>query len=230
MTKLSTEERQAVYRALVLHNSTKAVAEALGVSKRTALRRLHELGVAVGNGRPRKSFVEPDDEGAVLNVEYDKLYLGFDGDTVRNQLFTLGAPTFGEEVEVADLETALVAGVMLSHDDATVSSVLSLVFFKQVDKLNFAKLVEVAKSVNEANALGFYLDLTTEVSGEQRFRQATLMLDASKSPTNQDFFPEFKSSFSRKLADMRTPTLARKWGFRMNMPTEVYEDTFKKHK
>ena len=41
-------------------------------------------------------------------------------------------------------------------------------------------------------------------------------------------FFEDQSELSQELAELRTPNLARKWGWRMNMGLDAFESTFEK--
>jgi hypothetical protein len=43
------------------------------------------------------------------------------------------------------------------------------------------------------------------------------------------YYPDAKSSFERRLADAKTPAVARRWGFLMNMTGESVRDTVQKH-
>lgn len=152
-------------------------------------------------------------------------------DRVWNQLFTLGAPIFGEEVPVDDRERALVEGVALSHQSGTIASVLSVVFYMQRDAMDPEKLVFWAKRYGEKQALGFFLDLTGELSGDARFSKWAEKLHDRRWRKKMTylFHGDDHSELSREITERNTPLLARKWHLLANMTMDDLVRTFKKH-
>ena len=200
------------------------------------LRRLEHGGVLVSHvkGRMRfytfaPSFGLRDDlvsmlrHGEVLAQERDVL--------VRNALFTLGAPTFGEEVLVKDVERALVDGVELAHRDGTVASVLPVCFFKQRERVRVEKLVREAEARGEVRALGMFLELTAQLSGDARFTTWAERLRTKQKRRLLDYFfvGDRRSEFARAATKKNTPEVAKKWGFFANMGFDAFESMFRKH-
>jgi hypothetical protein len=151
-------------------------------------------------------------------------------DYVRNMLFTLGAPTFGEEVPVEDVEDALLQGVTLSRRDGTVSSILPVVFYKQRDKVSPDRLVECARAVGEKRVLGFYLELTTELSGDKRFAEwARRLRDGRHCAVEYLSRRSGSSALAREVTEQHTPNVARKWNLRVNTGLDGFQSMFEKH-
>jgi hypothetical protein len=151
-------------------------------------------------------------------------------DQTRNALFTLGAPTFGREVPVDDVDLAVVEGVELSHRDGTVASVLPVVLYKQRERLSPDQLVRYARDLGEKRAMGFFLELTTELSGDSRFATwAERLRDRRCSGVRYLFVDDTRSKLAREVAERNTPDVARRWNLRANTGLDAFESMFLKH-
>jgi hypothetical protein len=151
-------------------------------------------------------------------------------DRVKGWLAHYGAAFYGPEVDPAEVpppETALAEGLSLARESASVSRALPLAFWKTRQRLNYTRLVEEGKRLGRVRELGFFLDLTTKLSGDPAFEAVAAKLRVRRLQRPVQFFqPTTKRE--RKLAEMRTPEVARKWGFRMNMEMESFESMFEK--
>lgn len=84
-----------------------------------------------------------------------------------------------------------------------------------------------AECRGQTRVLGFFLDLTAKLSGETTFESEATKLHV-RVPTKPTQFFQPTTWRERKLAEMRTPEVARKWGFRMNMDMDSFESMFRK--
>lgn len=152
---------------------------------------------------------------------------------VRAELRVLGAPLFRDSVLVSiddSVEAALVRGVALAHFDGVVASILPVCIYKQRDALHIDRLTCEARLLGEEREIGFFLDLTSEISGDERFAEWSRMFqDARESGTCYFFSDEVVSQRARALADLHTPHLAKKWNLRMNASMDSFVSAFRKH-
>ena len=78
--------------------------------------------------------------------------------------------------------------------------------------------------------MGFVLELTSVVSGEPRFAGWAASLEDHRRTAARAFFHSAgRSAPERELAGRRTPDVARRSGFLMNMSLETFASTFRKH-
>lgn len=149
---------------------------------------------------------------------------------VRRGLKTLGAPLNGRAMRRAnvDVEETLAAGVRLARRDATVARVIPLCIWHERSNVDWKRLLASVHGAEEKHALGFFLELTTELSGDERFKSCAALLRDKRVRTVQDFFMGRKTASARELAEAKTPKVARGWGFRMNMEYDSFLSTFDK--
>lgn len=142
---------------------------------------------------------------------------------VRRELRALGAPLQVEPApDVPDLEGALAEGVRLARRDATVARVLPLCFAKARPMLDRQRLLLAAKRVREKQAVGFFLALTGQLTGDRELKRWAATFRDRRVHDVRDFFEAPSSPGSRELAERRTPELARRWRFRMNMGLDSF--------
>ena len=73
-----------------------------------------------------------------------------------------------------------------------------------------------------------FLDLTATLSGDPRFRRWASLFRDRRYRAGRSFFPD-TSALGRAVAERNTLSLARRWGFRMNMGLDVFRSMFEKH-
>jgi len=100
-------------------------------------------------------------------------------------------------------------------------------YWKNRQRLNMDRLRREAERRGQTRVLGFFLDLTTKLSGETMFAAAAAKLYA-RAPAKPTQFFRPTTWRERKLAELRTPAVARKWRFRMNMPMDSFVSMFEK--
>jgi hypothetical protein len=152
-------------------------------------------------------------------------------DHVRGWLIQLGAPLAdgNSDAPPPRQEDALADGVKLAHRDAAVARVLPLCFWYHRDHLDFGRLAARARRDREKHALGFFLDLTTELSKDRRFAKFAAELRDRRVHQTHDFFPGAAlTPRARAQAERNTPAVARRWGYRMNMDLENFRSLFEK--
>ena len=148
---------------------------------------------------------------------------------IRGELRTLGAPLPVRPAKTVDgfVEEALVRGVGLAHRDPAVARALPLCFWRCRDRIDPARLRDAARRLGEKQAVGFFLDLTAELSGDGRLAEWSGSLRDRRRKIPRDFFfVPSGSKFQSRLAEERTPPVARRWGFRMNMDVESFRSLF----
>lgn len=151
-------------------------------------------------------------------------------DLLQGWLAHYGAPLYGPDVEASEApppETVLAEAMGLARESATVARALPLTFWKTRRRLDYERLLREAKLRGRARELGFFLELTAKLSGEPAFESAAEKLRVRPLRRPVQFFQP-TTWRERKLAELRTPDVARKWSYRMNMPMGVFESMFEK--
>lgn len=149
---------------------------------------------------------------------------------LRGQLKALGAPLRAQSEEyTGTLEETVVRGVSLAHRDPDVARTLPLCLYRQRHVLRADRLRYHALQLGEKRALGFFLDLTAALSGDNDLAKWTKLLRDRRCTASLDFFHNgSRSRLQRQIADDNTPLVARQWGFRMNMDMDTFRSTFEK--
>lgn len=151
---------------------------------------------------------------------------------VRGWLATAGAPLLVSRAVVGrrpGLEEVLAEGLALSHYDATVARVLPLVLWRQRDRLDHVRLVHEATRRNELQALGFFLELTGRLGGDPRLTALSHRLRDRRRSRTRQFFAGLHGRMALAAARRKTPALARRWGYLMNMGLDSFGSAFAKH-
>jgi transcriptional regulator with XRE-family HTH domain len=149
---------------------------------------------------------------------------------VQGWLAHYGAALYGAKVAPADVpppETALAEAMSLARQSATIARALPSAFWKARRLLDFHRLLEEARRRGRARELGFFLDLTAKLSGDPAFEAAAGKLRVRPLHRPVQFFRP-TTARERQLAELRTPEVARKWGFRMNMDMDSFVSMFAK--
>jgi hypothetical protein len=155
-----------------------------------------------------------------------------DSERVRGWLAAAGAPLLvlhPPKGRMPPLEEVLAEGLALSHEDATVARVLPLVLWRHRDRLDHDRLVRAATGRNERQALGFFLELTGFLAEDPRLTSLAKPLRDRRRTRLRPFFARARGRMALALARKRTPALARKWGYLMNMDLDSFASAFGKH-
>jgi hypothetical protein len=147
-------------------------------------------------------------------------------------LRSMGAPIHIESAPLKlsmSREEALAGALALARRDPLIARILPVVINRNIDRLNVEKLKYYAKRRGSGRTLGFFLDLTAELSGRDALRALADSLIDRRARKKQDFFTAPKGKYDSQLAGMNTPPVAEKWHYRMNMGMDGFETLFRKH-
>ncbi|MBN1770309.1 MAG: hypothetical protein JXB32_03530 [Deltaproteobacteria bacterium] len=154
-----------------------------------------------------------------------------DAARTRAELRSLGAPVLAEPVTVVErpVEEVLVRGVALAHRDPAVARALPVCIHKVRRRVDPARLQAFARDLRERHGVGFFLELTAGLSGDDELRGwAKPLFDLRRTLTRDFFSASGESKLARRLAEERAPDVARRWGFRMNMDLESFRSLFER--
>lgn len=126
------------------------------------------------------------------------------------------------------LEETVLRGLVEARTDGTVLRVLPTLVALNLGALDWVVLLEGARRRKLKAELGFVLEVCALLTGqaEPRERAASLM---DRRRRTMRFFPEVKSRFEAALAKQRSPAVATRWGFWMNMSDESFRVTHERH-
>jgi hypothetical protein len=71
------------------------------------------------------------------------------------------------------------------------------------------------------------LELAGKLGANRKLTEASKLFRDRRYKGTKPFFHD-RSELSRQLAELRTPNLAKKWGWQMNMGLDAFESTFEK--
>jgi len=154
-------------------------------------------------------------------------------DRVQAWLAHLGAPLYGSTtVDLADVprpERVLAEALPLARREAAVARALPVALYRTRKRLDFDLLRRMARERGQGRTLGFFLDLSAELSGDRALALAArpLAAEAHRRKRASQFF-KLRSATERRLAELKTPPAARRWGFRMNMSADSFASMFRK--
>lgn len=151
-------------------------------------------------------------------------------DLKRAWLAHFGAPLYGESLvrgrRAPDLERLVVGSLALARRDPTVARALPVLLWRQRAQLDLPKLRKLAQQRGRARALGFFLDLSGQLSGSRTLKRASKA--PKRAPATRNFFAGTHTRLAKYVAEQNTPAVARAWGYRMNMGLDAFAGTFTK--
>jgi hypothetical protein len=156
-----------------------------------------------------------------------------DAEKVRGWLSAAGAPLLASRPAAGPappLEQLLAEGIALSHRDAGLARVLPLVLWLNRGRLDHQALVRQASLRNESQALGFFLELAGRLGSDPGLMARARRLQDRRRTRARPFFAQAMGPRALALARTRTPALARRWGYLMNMDLASFAAPFGKHK
>jgi transcriptional regulator with XRE-family HTH domain len=153
-------------------------------------------------------------------------------DRIYAWLSFYGAPLYGSTKvspqTLPGFEVVAAEAVKTSRIDATIARALPSLFWKNRERIDWKLLREEAERWGQSNALGFFLDLTAQLSGDMVFNREANKLFHSHSTKRSTQFFQPTTAIERQLAELKTPKVARRWGFRMNMGLDSFASMFEK--
>jgi len=126
---------------------------------------------------------------------------------------------------------AVLQSMKVLSEDPAMAGTLPVVLWKNRSDLDPARLVDDARSVGEGQRMGFMLEMTTALSGDERFAHWAATLRDKRVRRMRNFFRSDRtkqSPYHKQMLELHTPDLARRWGFLMNMSMQTFEDYFRK--
>ena len=151
-------------------------------------------------------------------------------DDVRAWLASAGAPLSSPKPKLPapPVEEVLAEALTLSHRDATVARTLPLVLWRQRSHLDLDRLAEHATRRDERQALGYFLELTGRLGGDQHLLRAAHRLRDKRRKRARMFFEGPHGPRSLAMTRRNTPKEALRWGYLMNMGVDSFRSTFER--
>jgi Fe2+ or Zn2+ uptake regulation protein len=148
----------------------------------------------------------------------------------RRRARSLGAPlqVAPEPVPEDDREQAVVEVVRLARRDATLARTLPVLLWQQRNALDRDRLRLHAQKARQKHALGFLLALTAELAGEPALDEWAESFRDRRARGTRPFFELSTSHTARALAERRTPEVARRWGYWMDLDLPSFQSLFDK--
>ena len=166
----------------------------------------------------------------VKQIKTKKSKYSEESEKLRENLAYLGLPVSARKTAPepdVTVEALLVEAANLAQEDASVARSLPVLFHKVRDTLDFDTLKHESWKKGNKHRVGFFLEMAGELSNNRRLTEASHCFLDHRYKVPRQFFNK-QSSLSQQLAEMRTPDLAKKWGWRMNMGLDAFESTYEK--
>jgi hypothetical protein len=166
----------------------------------------------------------------VNQSEAGKNTLSEEKEKLRENLAFLGLPVSARKTAPepgVTVETLLVEAANLAQEDASVARSLPVLFHKVRDTLDFDFLKHESWKMGNKHRVGFFLELAGELGKDKRLTEAAGGFMDHRYKVPKQFFNK-QTRLSQQAAEMRTPKLARKWGWRMNMGLDAFASTYEK--
>lgn len=241
---LQSQARTALLQQLLVQGTTasvSALARRVGLSPRAVgqeVKHLSQLGLVdverigtadVVRARPRHPAVRP------LRVLLS-LPAGADvGDVdeatdVRRSMAAWGAPlVVSRPTRAFDLHTTIVAALEHARTDGTVLRVLPTLVLRNRPAIDWIELAEKARARRVRAELGLVLDVAAAISGDDTLvKQADALID--RRVRQFRYFPAVSGRFEAELAQARSPDVATRWRFWMNLSLESFRSTWERHR
>jgi hypothetical protein len=151
-------------------------------------------------------------------------------DAVRERVSALGAPVIVHRTPARQVavEETLVDGVALAHKDPALARSLPVAFYRQRDHLDPERLATLARASSEKAAVGLFLDLTAKLSGDERFAAWARTLRDRRVHATRPFFYSRAAALQAAAQRDRSPAVARRWGYRLDMDLDDFRSLFEK--
>ena len=143
-------------------------------------------------------------------------------------LVALGAPLAGWDAnERLPAETAIANALRFASSDASLLRTLPVVLARNWKSLDWLQLEASARADGTLDRLG----LVTELAGALGKLPSLTARAAGwwAPPQEPTYFFSVKNVFDKELADLRTPPVARRWGFLMNLGEDSFRTLFERH-
>jgi Fe2+ or Zn2+ uptake regulation protein len=149
---------------------------------------------------------------------------------LKENLAFLGMPVNARKTppeSTERLESLIAKASNLAASDASVARAFPVFLRKVSPDLDFDVLKLESRKLGNKHRVGFFLDLAGDLGQDRALKNAAKDFFDSRNKLQKPFFMN-PSKYSLKLAEERTPDLARKWGWSMNMGLDAFESTYRK--
>ncbi len=126
------------------------------------------------------------------------------------------------------LEEAVARGAKRARRDSTLFRTLPVVLARNATLLDWSALRDAARAANSKAEVGLLLDLTGEMLGRRDLSGRAREFKDGRRKKMEDFF-EPQNRFEKMLARERTPAIAKRWHFWLNMDMESLRSTLDRH-
>ncbi|MFH1018592.1 MAG: winged helix-turn-helix domain-containing protein [Pseudomonadota bacterium] len=208
------------------------------------LRKLKKLGLVTSQPQSRRLDYDLNRTDAYARAFMELFLSGFpaqkrpdlasgknvtDKDVLWN-LAGLGAPLVVDEHPRKTLapEQTFAFALDVAHRNPTAARALPVAFAKSLSRLNYPLLRYLSRERKQTRTLGFYLELTGVLSHKSRFKKLAAEFQDRRVKRQEPFFEVSTSKYAQALAHKRTPRLARKWHFLMNLDMDDFRSLFEK--
>ena len=125
------------------------------------------------------------------------------------------------------VESLLVDAANLAKDDASVARALPVLFHKLKNVVDYDVLKFESRKKDNKHRVGFFLDLEGVLSKDRDMSEVAQEFFDKRYKSDKLFFSK-QSKYAKELALARTPELAKKWGWLMNMSMDTFESHYRK--
>ncbi len=151
-----------------------------------------------------------------------------DWEATAETLVAMGAPLSGwRPNRRLEPEAALAFALRFSSTDASLLRSLPVVLARTWRDLDWGKLENSARAQGSLALLGMLTELTASLAGLPQLAEKARSWWRPPHEPHHFFRP--RNQFDRELAEHRTPPVARKWGFLMNMGEDSFRALYERH-
>ncbi|MBI2345386.1 MAG: winged helix-turn-helix transcriptional regulator [Deltaproteobacteria bacterium] len=139
-------------------------------------------------------------------------------------------PLLATEIATAEipLEETLVRALLSARRHPAVARLLPVVLAKHQARIDFSRLQENARQLGVQHAMGFFIDLAGTMAENPRLRNMARRFFDKRIKHPHDFFLVPQGKYERRLTDINTPPLAKRWHFRMNIGLDSFLSLYHK--
>ena len=119
-------------------------------------------------------------------------------------------------------EDVLIDTLVLSHEDEDVALAMPAAFWRQRDELDYGRLMRAATRRNERHALGFFLQLASQLGGDRRLGRRAIFLRDRRRTAMRPYFTSGTEGSGNPLP------LARRWGFLLHVELARFAAAFER--
>ena len=124
-------------------------------------------------------------------------------------------------------EAALAFALRFASTDASLLRSLPVVLARTWRELDWNKLESSARAQGALDLLGMVTELTASLADVKELGEKARPWGRPPRETRHLFHP--RNDFDRELAEHRTPPVARKWGFLMNIGEDSFRALYERH-